>query len=146
MDQDRILGESTIFEVYTSTGLVKISEVDSVEETHQTDQKTTRPLGQRFDHLQNVHKGWELAVKGGKVDGSVSKLAQSLQDALLAGKNAPKYRATRTIEYFSGEKEILTYDNGKMYGFKESSTKSDEEVTWDFTFWAPKRKQTFSAS
>jgi len=141
LDEDRILGESVVLEVYSSTGLVQIGEADSVEETHQTEQKTTRPLGQRWDHTQVIHKGWELAVKGGKIDESVSTLAQNLQDTLLAGKNAPRYRVTRTIEHYDGTKVQYIYDSSVFYSFKESSTKSDEEVTWDFTAFAGKRQQ-----
>lgn len=130
-----------MLEVYTSTGLVQIGEADSVDETHQTEQKLTRPLGQRWDHTQVIHKGWELAVKGGKIDESVSTLAQNLQDALIAGQNAPRYRVTRTIEHYDQTKVQYIYDNAVFYGFKENAQKSDEEVSWDFTAFAGKRQQ-----
>ena len=140
MDQDRVLGESVILEVYTSNGLIKVGEIDSCEETHQTEQKQTRPLGQRYDHTQVIHKGWELALKGGKIDSSVQKLAQNLQDALISGKNAPRYRLTKTTEFYDGQEERLVYDNAVLYNFKENDQKSDEEIQWDFTAFAGKRK------
>jgi hypothetical protein len=139
LDQDRILGESNVLEMYGTNGLVNVGEIDSAEETHQTEQKTTRPLGQRFDHTQVIHKGWELAIKGGKVDESVATIDQNLQDALLAGQAAPRYRLTRTVFHYDGTQTQYIYDNGVCYSFKESAQKSDDAVSWDFTFWAPVR-------
>lgn len=139
MDQDRILGESVILELYSSTGLIKVGETDSCEETHQTEQKVTRPLGQRYDHTQVIHKGWMLALKGGKIDSSVSRLSQNLQDALLAGKNAPRYRITKTTQFYDGAEERLIYDAAVLYDFKENDQKSDDEIQWDFTAFAGKR-------
>lgn len=141
MDQDRILGEAVLLETYTSSGLANVGEADSVEETHQTEQKMTRPLAQRYDHTQVIHKGWELAVKGGKIDESVATLAQNLQDALIAGQNAPRYRVTRTIEHYDGTQTQYIYDNAVFYNFKENAAKSDEEIQWDFTAFAGKRQK-----
>lgn len=140
MDQDRILGESVVLDLYNSANtVVTVGEIDSCEETHQTEQKTTRPLGQRYDHTQVIHKGWELALKGGKIDSSVSTLAQNLQDALIGGKNAPRYRITKTTTFYDGTQEQYIYDNVVLYNFKENDSKSDAAIEWDFSAFAGKR-------
>lgn len=138
-NQDRILGERTVLELYSTNGPIQVGEIDSVDEEHMTEQKTWRPLSQKYDRQQTIHKGWKLSFKGGKIDDSVNSLAQNLQDALINGQQEPTYRATRAIEHYDGTFETYVYDNLKLYGFKEQTDKSDDEIKWDFEGFAPIR-------
>ena len=131
--QDRILGKQVVVELISPNGPIQWAECDSFDATDGSKTISNNPLGQQVPRPQLVPGGWKMSFKGAVVDGNVDALVDSIQQALISGALPPRFTVTETRYYYSGATQVYTYPDVALYGFKESASKADEAVTWDFS-------------
>ncbi len=141
MSQDRILGSATQLQIYGPNGPVNLAELDSFNADDQSELKKQRPLGRLEPHGQVVYGGWSLSFKGAKVNDDWDQIQYANDQALLAGRAAPRYRIVDSTTWYSGNVESWIYDDVLLYNFKVDKANSGEEIKLNFTGFASKRKQ-----
>lgn len=142
--KDRILGQSVTLSVTVTQGPsagthIQVGDIDSVDVTDNAKMLQHQPLGTSSPIPQLAPAGYTLACKGGKVDWQLSNLIAARDVALKATTVAnaslnPQFTVHITTIYFDGTTEVESYTHGVIYGYKKSVSKSDAEVTEDFTF------------
>lgn len=141
MSQDRILGSATQLQIYGPNGPVNLAELDSFNADDQSELKKQRPLGQVKPHGQLVYGGWNLSFKGAKVNDDWDQIQYANDQALLAGRAAPRYRIVDSTTWYSGNVETWIYDDVLIHNFKADKANSGDEIKQDFTGFAAERKQ-----
>lgn len=139
MSKDRILGSSTVLQIYGPSGPVPFLEIDSFTAKNAETMEKRRPLGQVPPHPQVIYGGWELTLKGGKVDESWDQASASNDEALLAGQSAPRYRIVDTTIHMDGHAEVWNYEDVVLHGFNRDAVKSDDEIKVDCSGFSPRR-------
>jgi hypothetical protein len=138
MSQDRILGSSCLVEIYDSSGNpVPFGEIDSFTSEPQHEMKTFHPLGQVQQHGQIIYKGYKLSFKGAKINGDLEQIQYILDQALLNGQAAPRYRITELTTLYSGTVEKWVYDGALIYNVKVDKSNAEDEIKQDLEGWAP---------
>jgi hypothetical protein len=138
MAKDRILGSSAKLELYLPNGVL-VTEVDSFTATQKHEIKTWHPLGEIGERQQVIYKGWDLDFKTGKIDGSISAFFDAIDQALLAGKPAPRVRVTNTITHFDGTVETWIYPDTILYNYAADESNSEDEIKENFKGACTKR-------
>lgn len=138
MAKDRILGSSAKLELYTTTGVIA-AEVDSFTASQKHEIKTWHPLGEVGERQQLIYKGWDMDFKIGKSDAQIANFFDAIDQALLAGKTAPRVRVTNTIQHFDGTNEVWVYPDSIVYGYKTDASNSEDEIKEDFKGACTKR-------
>ncbi|NRD80284.1 hypothetical protein HPT25_23460 [Bacillus sp. BRMEA1] len=138
MAKDRILGSSAKLELYTDTGVIA-TEVDSCTATQKHEIKTWHPLGEIGERQQVIYKGWDLDFKTGKIDDQIANFFDTIDQALLAGKPAPRVRVTETITHFDGSIETWIYPDTVLYNYAQDLSNSEDEIKENFKGACSKR-------
>lgn len=147
VQQDGIIGSSTLLSIYNATvgTPVPVGEIESFSVKSQTEMKKRFPIGQVQPNAQLFYDGYELSIKGIKIDGSWEDICAANDSALLAGQAAPRYRIVQTTTMLDGTVEIWQYDKCLIYGFNIDAAAGNEIVKEDFSGWAPSRSSGSAA-
>jgi hypothetical protein len=142
MSADRILGQHVELHVYSKSFKknIIIGEIDSCSATDKAKVIEHQPLGQTVPRSQLVPGGWELALKGGKINGALAAEILNRDAHLNQGKASPRYDIIVTTTYFDGSTDDYAYCDCVLHGFKSDVTKADAEIGEDFTATATWRE------
>lgn len=131
MSKDRILGSSARIELIDN-GVVMSIELDSFSKSQKHEIKTRHPLGSIGEHHQVIYKGWEMDFKLGKVDSQVADFFNKIDEALLAGKTAPRVTVIETVKHFDGQDEVWKYPDTVLHGYKGDASNAQDEIKEEF--------------
>ena len=137
--QDQILSSSAAIDIISSQGPVQWAVVDSFDATSGTKVQEEQPLGATAPRGQLVYGSYKLTFKGGKIDETIDQLFYGIDQQLLQGQSASRFRVTETVKLLDGTEQTWVYPDTVLSGFKKSMGKATEKITYDFEGQAPIR-------
>lgn len=138
--KSRVLASSAVIKVMDATlGKEReVGEIDSFTATSTTELAKSRPIGSSQQNAYAKYGGYELTMKGGKVDWQLANLIHMQDSMILLLSQSPTFSIYQTITYYDGTQETYIYLGCVIYGYSLNA-ESGAEVKEDFKAFSTER-------
>jgi hypothetical protein len=118
-------------------------ETEKFDEKQLTEEKKKHPLGEPYEHVRVIPKGWEIDVEGEVVDTTPDDIIDEIEAAHRENRPVPEIEVYKEETYLDGTVRRYKYtsDGGvRISGFEKSADKGSEAIKYKFKINAMRRE------